>query len=58
MAGVDSRGNLHQHPGLSLAEVHAALTYYYDHREELLSEIQADRFLRTISIARHPDSSQ
>src|SRR5438034_9864582 len=25
----------HQHPQLSLAQIHGALTYYYDHQEEL-----------------------
>jgi uncharacterized protein (DUF433 family) len=28
-----------QYPHLSLAQIHAALTYYYDHREELDAEI-------------------
>lgn len=28
-----------QHPGLSLAQIHAALTYYYDHEAELDVEI-------------------
>ena len=28
-----------QHPGLSLARIHAALTYYYDHQAELDIEI-------------------
>lgn len=28
-----------QHPGLSLAQIHAALTYYYDHQAELDIEI-------------------
>src|SRR5262245_44772487 len=28
--------------GLSLADVYAALTYYYDHREELDRDIRAD----------------
>lgn len=28
-----------QHPGLSLAQIHAALTYYYDHQAELDVEI-------------------
>lgn len=32
-----------QHPGLSLAEVHAALAYYYAHRNEIHSEIETDR---------------
>ena len=29
-----------QHPHLSLAEIHAALTYYYDHREEIDEQIR------------------
>lgn len=28
-----------QHPGLSMAQIHAALSYYYSHREELDREI-------------------
>ena len=32
----------HQHPGLTLAEVFAALAYYYDHRDEILADIEAD----------------
>jgi len=28
-----------QHPGLSLAQIHAALAYYYDHQTELDTEI-------------------
>ena len=28
-----------QHPTLSLAQIHAALTYYYDHQAELDAEI-------------------
>ncbi|MBL8191902.1 MAG: DUF433 domain-containing protein [Acidobacteria bacterium] len=28
-----------QHPHLSLAQIHAALSYYYDHQDELNSEI-------------------
>ena len=30
-----------QHPHLSLAQIHAALGYYYDHRDELDAAIQA-----------------
>jgi len=29
-----------QHPHLSLAQIHAALAYYYDHQAEIDSEIQ------------------
>ena len=31
-----------QYPHLSLAEIHSALAYYYDHREEIDHEIQAE----------------
>jgi len=30
------------HPGLRLADVHAAITYYYDHRDKIDSAIQKD----------------
>jgi uncharacterized protein (DUF433 family) len=30
-------------PHLTLADVHAALAYYHDHREEMNAEIKADR---------------
>jgi uncharacterized protein (DUF433 family) len=30
-----------QHPHLSLAQIHAAFTYYYDHQDELDAQIQA-----------------
>jgi uncharacterized protein (DUF433 family) len=30
------------HPGLSLAEVYAALTYYHGHRAEIDADIEAD----------------
>lgn len=29
-----------QHPGLSLAQIHAALAYYYDHEAEMDEEIE------------------
>jgi len=37
-----------QHPHLSLAQIHAALSYYYDHQAELDAEIrrQADNAQR------------
>ena len=31
-----------QHPGLSLADVYAALAYYWDHRAEIDADIKAD----------------
>lgn len=31
-----------EHPHLSLAQVHAALAYYFDHRDEIRSQMKAD----------------
>src|SRR5207249_6353214 len=31
-----------QHPHLSLAQIHAALTYYYDHQKEMDAEIEQE----------------
>lgn len=31
------------YPGLTLAEVHAALAYFYDHRDEILTQIEEDK---------------
>lgn len=32
----------HQYPHLQHAEVHAAMTYYFDHRDEIEGEIQTE----------------
>jgi uncharacterized protein (DUF433 family) len=34
-----------EHPGLSLAQVHSALAYYFDHRDEIRAEILEDEAL-------------
>ena len=31
-----------RHPGITLADVYAALTYYHDHREEVRAQSRAD----------------
>ena len=31
-----------QHPYLELAEIHAAMVYYYDHQQEIDAEIRAE----------------
>lgn len=43
--GLSPEEICHEHPGLTLAQVHAALAYYYDHRDEVLAEIKADEAL-------------
>jgi uncharacterized protein (DUF433 family) len=37
--GFDARRLHAEHPHLSLAQIHAALSYYYDHRDEIDAEI-------------------
>lgn len=32
-----------QYPGLGFAQVHAALAYYYDHRDEILSDFESEK---------------
>lgn len=44
------------HPGLTLAQVHAALAYYFDHREEIAAEMEADREFAEFFRQQHPDS--
>lgn len=31
-----------EHPGITLSQVHAALTYFYDHRDEIQRDIEAE----------------
>lgn len=39
-----------QHPNLSLAQIHAALSYYHDHQEEIDAQIERD--LEAVDAAR------
>ncbi len=57
--GFDTERNHTELPNLSLAQVHAALSYYYDHREMLDNEIslrfenaEASRVLETGQLTR------
>ena len=37
------------HPGLTLAAVHSAIAYYYEHRDEMLEAIRRDEeFAKTV----------
>jgi uncharacterized protein (DUF433 family) len=42
MQGQSATEIVGRFPQLSLADVHAALTYYFDHREEILRDIRED----------------
>ena len=45
---------VHAYPHLTLAQVHAALSYYYSHREDIDKEIAAGDELLTNARIRHP----
>jgi uncharacterized protein (DUF433 family) len=46
------------HPTISLADVHAALAYYYDHRSEVEADIAAEEKLAEDLEARYPSRLQ
>lgn len=46
-----------QHPGLSLAKIHAALTYYYEHQPLLDAEI-ARRAAESDTLAQHTSGTE
>ena len=43
--GMSADEIVHHYPTITLADVHAALAYYWDHREEIENAIAADRSL-------------
>ncbi len=47
-----------EHPGLTLAQVHAALAYYYDHQDEIRAEIEADRQEAEEFRRQHPEAAR
>jgi uncharacterized protein (DUF433 family) len=44
-----------QYPGLTLGQVHAALAYFFDHRDAILAEIEADEKYVEEFMRQHPD---
>ena len=41
-------------PGITLADVHAALAYYFDNREEIDADFRGDEVAATQLLTRHP----
>jgi uncharacterized protein (DUF433 family) len=41
-------------PGLALSDVHAALAYYFDNRDEIVGELQADEDLSRKMVSSKP----
>lgn len=44
-----------QYPELTLAQVHSALAYYYDHRQEIRSDFESERGAGERFQKEHPD---
>jgi len=44
-----------QYPELTLAQVHSALAYYYDHRDEIRSDFESERTAVESFQKDHPD---
>jgi len=40
--GMSADEIVSEHPGITLADVYAALAYYYDHRDEIRRDIDAE----------------
>jgi uncharacterized protein (DUF433 family) len=49
LAGATPSELLEGHPQLSLSKIHAALSYYYDHKQEIDDEIaELNRFVKEL----------
>jgi uncharacterized protein (DUF433 family) len=55
-AGLSPDDICDAHPGLTLGQVHAALAYFFDHRDEITAEIEADRQFAESFRQQNPDS--
>jgi uncharacterized protein (DUF433 family) len=45
MLGLSPDEIASDHPGIALADIHAALAYYHDHRDEIHRDMEADEAL-------------
>jgi uncharacterized protein (DUF433 family) len=52
--GLSPEEIVHQYPGITLADVYAALAYYFDHRAEIEDEFRKDEEAVQELLARHP----
>jgi uncharacterized protein (DUF433 family) len=48
----------HQYPGITLADVHAAVAYFLDHRQEIEEEFRQDEDAARRLLARRPSKVQ
>jgi uncharacterized protein (DUF433 family) len=54
MRGMCPEEIVYQYPGISLADVHAALAYYLDNREEIKAEFRKDQEWAEYAEANYP----
>jgi uncharacterized protein (DUF433 family) len=52
--GMSAEEIVHQYPGITLADVHAALSYFLDHRSEIEAEFRQDEEAVGRLLARRP----
>jgi uncharacterized protein (DUF433 family) len=52
--GMSPAEIVHQYPGITLADVHAALAYYFDNRAEIEAEFRQDEELGRRAEANYP----
>ncbi|MBI3411741.1 MAG: DUF433 domain-containing protein [Planctomycetes bacterium] len=58
MRGASAEEILAMFPGISLVDVHAALAYYFDNREELIAEFKREEDLADSLRSRFPSKLQ
>lgn len=56
--GMSPQDIVSEYPHLTLADIHAALAYYHDHREAINAEILAERQWYEEMRAKHPSKVQ
>ena len=56
--GLSAEEIVHQYPGITLADVHAALAYFLDHRDEIEAEFRKDEAAVRELLSRHPSRVQ
>jgi uncharacterized protein (DUF433 family) len=55
LQGLSADEIVDRYPQLSLADVHAALTYFYDHRDEITSQMREDaEFVKSLRTSLGP----
>ena len=54
MRGLSAAEIAHQYPGITVAQVHAALAYYFDHHDEIQADFRNDEHWAKFAQANYP----